>query len=303
MPLRCAQPIAFLLLLLSPFKCWLVANAADLAHPPKILRVAAVQFRSSRDLADNVNRIAKQIRDAATNGARVVVFPECALSGYFEDVITNLSSAQLSGAAQQVARACREANIWAIIGTPYREEKRLFNSAFVISAQGKIVERYHKIQLAERWPDAGDHLSVFEIDGAPCSVIICHDERYPELVRLPVLAGARVIFYISHESGLREEKKIAPYRAQVQARAVENSVYVVQANAPANPDKSGSHGQSRIVAPDGNIIKEASIADEEVLSSTLELKKATGDNARKSLTNGPFTDWWKEGVQRVRIIR
>jgi len=96
---------------------------------------------------------------------------------------------------------------------------------------------------------------------------------------------------------------MVPYRAQVQARAVENSVYVVQANAPANPDQSGSHGQSRIVAPDGNIINEASIADEDIVSAVLELKRATGDNARKSLANGPFTDWWKEGVQRVRIIR
>lgn len=280
-----------------------VGTTSELTQPAKTLRVAAIQFRSSRDLGDNVSRITKQIHDAATNGVRVVIFPECALSGYFEDVITNLSSAQLTAAEEKIAQACRNADVYAIFGTPYRETNKLFNSATVISPEGKVIERYHKIQLAERWPDSGDHLSVFQIDGVPCSIIICHDERYPELVRLPVLAGARVIFYISHESGLREEKKIVPYRAQVQARAVENSVYLVQANAPANPDKSGSHGQSRIVAPDGNIIKEASITDEEVVTAALEMKKATGDNARKSLTNGPFTDWWREGLQRVRIIR
>src|SRR5438309_1681545 len=120
MQIRCAQPIALLLLLLVALKCCAVANAADLAHPPRTLRVAAIQFRSSRNLADNVSRLTKQIRDAATNGARVVVFPECALSGYFEDVITNLSSAELTGAQEQVTRACRDADIWAIVGTPYR---------------------------------------------------------------------------------------------------------------------------------------------------------------------------------------
>jgi len=91
---------------------------------------------------------------------------------------------------------------------------------------------------------------------------------------LPVLAGARVIFYVSHESGLREEQKINPYRAQIQARAVENTVFVVHANAPANPDLSGSHGQSRVMAPDGNILHEASIFQEDVLMATLHLRGA-----------------------------
>ena len=62
-----------------------------------------------------------------------------------------------------------------------------------------------------------------------------------------------------------------PYRAQVQARAAENRVFVVHANAPANPDLSASHGQSRIVDPDGNIIQEASQFDEEVLIADLRV--------------------------------
>ena len=113
----------------------------------------------------------------------------------------------------------------------------------------------------------------------PCSIIICHDERYPELVRLPVLAGARVVFYLSHESGVRQEHKIGPYRAQIQARAVENTVYVVHANAPANDDLSGSHGQSRVIAPDGTIVEEASMFGEEVVVADLEPGRATAANA------------------------
>jgi predicted amidohydrolase len=132
--------------------------------------------------------------------------------------------------------------------------------------------------------------------------MICHDERYPELVRLPVLAGAKVIFYVSHESGLREEHKIGPYRAQIQARAVENTVFVVQANAPANKDATGSHGHSRIIAPDGNILQEASIFGDETLQATLDLRKATRANARNSLERGPLRDWWREGLKHVRTI-
>jgi predicted amidohydrolase len=266
------------------------------------LKVAAVQMRSTQDFASNLARITASIRQCASNGARVVVFPECALTGYFEEAVTNVTFAQLAKAEEQISDACREAGIYAIVGTAWREDGKLLNSALIVSPTGKVVERYHKVHLAERWPRGGDHLSVFKIDDVPCSVMICRDERYPELVRLPVLAGAKVIFYVSHESGLREEHKINPYRAQIQARAVENTVFVVQANAPANKDTTGSHGHSRIIAPDGNILHEASIFGEDVLIETLDLRKATRNNARGSLEFGPLQDWWKEGVKRVRII-
>ena len=285
---------AFVLVVLCAF--------ASAAEPRPTLTIAAVQMRSSRDLQENVTAIASRIRTCASNGADVVVFPECALSGYFEDAIAQLTSEQLTRAEEALAHACREADVYAIVGSPWRAGGKVFNSALVIAPTGKVIERYHKIQLAEQWPEAGDHMSVFNVRGVPCSIIICHDERYPELVRLPVLAGAQVIFYISHESGLREEHKIGPYRAQIQARAVENTVYVVQANAPANKDTSGSHGHSRIIAPDGNIISEASIFGEDVLTAKLDVAKATRSNARNSIKRGPLRDWWEAGIKKVRII-
>ncbi|HZO83614.1 MAG TPA: carbon-nitrogen hydrolase family protein [Verrucomicrobiae bacterium] len=280
----------------------LAGSDSNVTERARFLAVATVQMRSTRDLADNVARIEKHIKDCAGKGARVVVFPECALTGYFEDAIEQLSADALADAEKKVAAACEAAGVYAIVGTPTREGKKLLNSAVVFSPTGKIIERYHKIQLAERWPEGGTHLSVFRIDDVPCSIIVCHDERYPELVRLPVLAGAKVIFYVSHESGLREEHKIGPYRAQIQARAVENTVFVVQANAPANKDATGSHGHSRIIAPDGNILHEASIFGEETLHSRLELFKATRSNARNSLDRGPLRDWWREGLKHVRMI-
>jgi predicted amidohydrolase len=278
-----------------------VTRAAE-SKTGQTLAVAAVQMRSSRDLADNLIRIIRSFRDCAHRGARVVVFPECALTGYFGGgFMKHFTQEQLADVERQVAEACREHNVYAIIGMPYRDGTKLFNSAAVISPAGQLIERYHKIH-SEPWSDPGDHLSVFKVDGISCSIIICHDERYPELVRLPVLAGARLIFYISNESGIREEKKISPYRAQIQARAMEHTVYVVPANAPANPDATGSHGQSRIIAPDGNIVEEATMFDEDVVTATFELSRASGALARASANSGPLRDWWEEGVRRVRLV-
>jgi predicted amidohydrolase len=290
-------------LLTEAFDAFGIEPLANTSPSSTHLRVAAVQMRSTRDLASNVRKIKDHLAQCAKDGVRIVVFPECALTGYFENAFMQvLSAKELADAEQQVAKACRKLNVYAIVGTPYRDGNRLYNSAVVFTAKGAVLARYHKIQLAESWPESGKRLMVFKIDDVPASIIICHDERYPELVRLPVLAGARFIFCLSHESGLEKESKIVPYRAQIQARAVENNVYVVQANAPANTDSTGSHGQSRIVAPDGNLVQEASIFGEDVVTATLNLEHATGRLARQSIDRGPLADWWRTGVAKVDLI-
>ena len=108
-----------------------------------------------RNLSDNLSRITNSIHDCARQGARVVVFPECALTGYFEDMVTNLSAVQITTAAEQVAQACRQIGVYGIVGTAWREGEKLFNSALIIAPTGKVIERYDKFQLAERWPQAG----------------------------------------------------------------------------------------------------------------------------------------------------
>jgi len=83
------------------------------------------------------------------------------------------------------------------------------------------------------------------------------------------------------------------------ARAVENGMVLVQSNAPANPDLTGSHGQSRIVASDGNILKEASFFGEETVIETLAIKPAR----LKRPLDGLLGDWWQRGVDLMMINR
>lgn len=72
---------------------------------------------------------------------------------------------------------------------------------------------------------------------------------------------------------------------------------------PADKDTlRGSHGQSRIVKPDGNIVCEASIFGEELLSATLDIRQATGQWAKNSLRCDFLHKWWLEGIKKVRHI-
>jgi predicted amidohydrolase len=260
------------------------------------LKVAAVQFRSSFNVKDNCERIAARLQRLAGAGVQVAAFPECALTGYATGPEFAPSDVEVEAAEKQLAQTCRTSKIAAVIGSVYNVHGHVYDTAVVFNSRGELVERYGKVYLAgEKWATPGNHIAYFDLEGAPSSVIICHDERYPELVRLPAIQGARIIYYISAESGLRQEQKLAPYRAQVMARAVENGVFIVQSNAPANPDLTGSHGQSRIVSADGNMLQESSFFGEDVVMETLAIKKG---HLQRPL-EGLYGQWWKLGVDSM----
>ena len=85
------------------------------------MKVATVQMRSTRSLAENLSAIANSLYKCAKRGARKVAFPECALSGYFGDAVTKLPTEQITAAEERVAEACRAAGIHAVVGTAWRD--------------------------------------------------------------------------------------------------------------------------------------------------------------------------------------
>lgn len=260
------------------------------------LKVAAVQFRSTFDMNKNLSRMIEFLHWLSTEGVQVVVFPECALPGYYTGKVMPTPQAEIAVAEEELSEACCKDKIAAVFGSAYKVNGRAYDTAVVFDSKGQLVERYGKIYLAEHWDVPGNHIAFFELEGIKSTVIVCHDERFPALVRLPALAGARVVYYISSEASLKKPSKMIPYRAQMMARAVENNMFVVAANAPANPDLTGSHGQSRVIANDGNIVKEASIFGEDVLISTLDLK-SRGPIDTSETFEGPLGTWWRSGVQ------
>jgi len=270
---------------------------------PGHIKVAAVQLAVNNDLKKNTERICEHIQTLAKQGVRVALFPECATTGYFKDEIPKYTQEQLKKAEETIAHACAENDLYAIVGSPYFEEGVRYNMALVIDHQGRTIYRQAKIQLVggdKSWAQPGNKLSTFKIDDITCSLIICHDSRYPELVRLPVLKGSRLVFYLSWESDTKAEHKIDPYRAQVVARAVENGVYIVHANAPQVVSPwMGSHGQSRIVSPAGVLLQEAPIFEEAVLIEELDMNQAHAGNALNSLRAEFLKDFWQAGMVKI----
>jgi predicted amidohydrolase len=272
------------------------------------LRVAACQIRTFPSLSESVEKIVHWLGRAADDGVELVAFPEASLCGYAADpdYWARADPAAFAAAEAVVVGEAARRGVAVVLGTAHWEEGRLYNSLLLIDRDGSTRGRYSKTHLAERWPSPGRRLPLVSLAGVPSCFIICHDVRYPELVRLPAIAGAQVCYFCSNESGLLQEYKLSAYRAMPIARATENGIYLVMANAPANPDDlrspSQSHGNSKVVHPDGNVLIEAGFFEERLVAATIDLAAADRACARRAAEDDTIVRcWMQSGVALVDV--
>lgn len=179
------------------------------------------------------------------------------------------------------------------------EEDRLTNVAFLFHRDGRI-DRQTKIHATpneRKWwgVQQGDTLNVFDTDRGKVAILICYDVEFPELARMAVDQGARILFVPFNTSDVRGHLRV---RLCAQARAIENQVYVVTSGCVGNlpqVDNADTHyAASGIFTPvdvsfarDG-IAAEALPAIETVVTQDLDTELLR--RARRSATVQPWSD-------------
>ena len=107
----------------------------------------------------------------------------------------------------------------------------------------------------------------FVVNGIKCGVLICRDQNSPGLAHHYAKEGVKAIFLLAAHYYPPEEarKKLDKNRALPIARAVENSIYILKANAVGSQDATVSLGNSLIVSPEGSVICESDSVTECIL--------------------------------------
>ena len=270
----------------------------------KTLRVAACQVLLGPDVGKSTDAVIQWLERAAADHVDVVAFPEACLCGYAGgDYWKSAKPETFAKAESRVVAASKRLGIAVVLGTVHWESDRIFNDLLVIDKGGVVRGRYSKTHLAERWSTPGRTLPIYEVAGVPSCFIICHDVRYPELVRLPAAAGAQICYFCSHESGLASEYKLSAYRAMPIARATENSIFCVMANAPADPKTlAGSHGNSKIIHPDGNVLAEAGYFEQRLVTANIRIKDASRAMVLRAANDETILKpWLRDGTKLVSI--
>jgi len=227
---------------------------------------------------ENEAKIVARLEEAAGRGARLVVFPECALTGYvFDSLAEALPYAEsVPGPFTERLQAhCRRLGAWAIVGMVERVGQQVYNTAVLVGSEG-VALRYRKTHLPpegiDRFATPGNDLEMVAATTEACiGLLICYDLRFPEAVRVPVLRGAEIVALPTNWPAPSAD---AAPEFLCRARAHDNHVYLLAADRVGEERGARFLGRSTIVAPDGTVLAEASRDREEILVAEIDPARA-----------------------------
>lgn len=209
------------------------------------ITVAAVQMKMTADPGENLDHAEKMVRDAAAQGAQIVLLPELFERPYFcqerrYDYLAYALPVSENPAVSRMRALAKELGVVLPVSFYERDGNRLYNSVACIDADGSLLGVYRKTHIPDDHyyqekfyfspGDTGFH--VFETKLGNIGVGICWDQWFPEAARAMALLGADILLYptaIGSEPILSVDS-MPHWRRAMQGHAAANIVPVVAAN-------------------------------------------------------------------------
>ncbi len=266
-------------------------------------RIAAAQFEArDADKDYNFARIETIARQAAEQGAEIVSFHECCISGY--TFLQNLSFAEIEALAEAVPdgestrrleQLSRDIGVALLAGLVEVCDGKLYNTYVAVDPQRGFVTKFRKLHaFVSPHLSWGDEIEVFELCGIQCAILICYDNNLVENPRIAALKGAELIFAphvtcglpspmpgrgkIERELWENRDRDPVPLRMEFEGpkarawlmrwlptRAYENGLYYVFTNPVGVDEDTIKSGGSMIIDPFGEIIAECRTLGDDVV--------------------------------------
>lgn len=242
------------------------------------IKVAGVQMDVViGDKARNLNHIITSAEAAALDGAKLVVFPECAVTGYcFESREEALPFAESvpGPSTERLAAVCRRFEVSVVIGLLEHDGERLFNACVLIGPRG-VVSSYRKVHLpylgVDRFTTPGDRaFGVANAGNLRVGMNICYDSAFPEAARVMALDGADVIVLPTNWPPGAE----CTADFVINTRALENKVYYIAVNRVGSERGFTFIGKSKICDTNGNTLAVAEHTRETTLYAEIDVAES-----------------------------
>lgn len=243
-----------------------------------MVRVAVAQIDPVLGEKDvNLAAINRCIDTVADRGAQLVVFPECAVTGYVYgslDEALQVAEPIPGPAAAAIAEMTARRGIYAVAGILERVEDRCYNAAVLSGPNGieAIYRKTHTLCLGvDRFTTPGDiPFQVHQLPFARIGILICYDLRFPEPARMLFLEGAQII---ALPTNWPRSSTIQP-DVFTRSRAAENRIFLLAADRVGTERGTIFLGRSQIVSPDGAVLAEAVADGEGILIQDIDPAEA-----------------------------
>ena len=271
------------------------------------MKVGLVQQANTADRAANIEKLQRHIRQAAAEGAELVVLQELHNGLYFcqtEDTSLFDQAEPIPGPSTELFGAlAKELGIVLVLSLFERRAPGLYhNTAVVLERDGSIAGKYRKMHIPddpayyEKFYFTPGDLGFEPIDTSVgrLGVLVCWDQWYPEAARLMAMRGAELLIYptaIGWESSDTAEEKARQLGAWVtvqRGHAVANGLPVISVNRTGDEsDPSGQTngiqfwGNSFVAGPQGELI--TALPNDEETVRVVEVDKQRSEQVRR---------WW-----------
>lgn len=262
------------------------------------VKIAAIQMQCSTNLQDNLEKAEKMVRQAAGDGAQIILLPELFEREYFcqqrrYDFYHLAKPVEENDAVQMGMRLAKELNVVLPISFYEQDVNTLYNSIACIDADGTLLGVYRKTHIPDDhyyqekfYFTPGDTgFKVWDTRYGKIGIGICWDQWFPETARGMAVQGAEILFYptaIGSEPIL-EVDSMPHWRRCMQGHAACNVIPVVAANRIGEEyvepsDENGGqksslvfYGSSFVTDSTGEIVMQASRDKEEIVYGESDL--------------------------------
>lgn len=262
----------------------------------RTLSVAALQLAFAKgDMAENIARVSQHVRDAAAQGAGVVLPPELFCDHYFcktqEEAHFATAYAWVDHPAVIAMQAlARELGVVIPVSIFEKDGPEYYNSVVMVDADGAALGVYRKSHIPDgpgyqekfyfRPGDTG--FKVWATKRGKIGVGICWDQWFPEAARAMALQGADVLLYPTAIGAEPQDETLdtaARWRRAMQGHAVSNVIPVVAANRVGDEDGQVFYGTSFITDHTGEIVAELNRTDAGIITASFDLDEIDQDRA------------------------
>ena len=256
-----------------------------------MVKIGIVQMKTCEDKEANLSKAKLGIEECVKKGAEIIILPEIFNSPYDSKKFREYSEEKKGKTWTFLSNLSKENKITLIGGSiPEIENDKIYNTSFIFDTKGNQIARHRKMHLFDidvkggqsfkesESLTAGDSICVFDTPFCKIGVCICFDMRFPELSRLMILQGARIIIV---PAAFNMTTGPPHWESMFKQRAIDNQCFTIGV-APARNLESNyiSYANSIIVNPWGNIIYKA---DEKEHFDVIEIDLSEVENIRKQL--------------------
>jgi N-carbamoylputrescine amidase len=257
------------------------------------ITLAATQFPCTEDRAENLDRAERIVREAAKQGANIILIQELFETPYFckghETKYFNVAMpVQENPAVQRFQMLAKELNVVLPASVYERSGNAFYNSIAIIDAGGELLGTYRKSHIPESpgyhekfYFSPGDTgFKVWRTKFGTIGVAICWDQWFPETARTMALMGAEMLFFPTAIGSEPQDPSIDSrdhWQRTMQGHAAANVMPVVASNR-VGTEKSDTwtvtyYGSSFIADHTGGIVKQADRSSEAVITASFDLQK------------------------------